>query len=69
MAQITPGGSASVNGGNKPRSFPLMPQGWPLTQGAGSGLAASTQPHQSTKTAAAHTVALVQSGHSSDRLL
>ena len=36
MATLTPGGSASVGGGNTPLSFPLLPQGWPLTVIPGS---------------------------------
>ena len=67
MANITPSGSASVGNGSTILSFPLLPQGWPLSRAEKDGQLGLT-PNQ---TAATNTQqqALVESSNQSNRLI
>lgn len=74
MATLTPGGSASVGGGNTPLSFPLLPQGWPLTVIPGSDSVSGENLPQnpnpaSTAQAAYVKQALIESSESNNRLV
>ena len=74
MANITPGGSASANGGNLPLSFPLLPFGWPLTVVPGSDPVTSENQPQNPNPASAAQAALIAaeltaSGNTNNRLV